>query len=185
MERRQCFDAGFSVLEIMIATAIMALIGSSFVAAYLTGDRLVRQCLSLATVQAEGRLGMEKMERELRMATSASVAAGGDQITFVVDLNGNPSAPNYVTRTLIFSAGDGNEATPADNVLTYDPNTSVAGDEQTVMKNIRRMPGYNIFSVNGKVVTIKVRISDVIPTYQSATYSGSNVDISTQVRLRN
>lgn len=176
---------GFSLVEVLVALTLFSLIGASLVAAYLTADRLVRQGLSLAMVQSQGRLGMEKIERSMRMGTSASVSGGGDQITFVVDVNGNPSSPNYVTRTLIFDTGDGSESTASDNVLTYDPDTSVAGDQQTVMKNIRRMPGNNIFSVSGKVVTVKLRVSDVIAAYNSATYSGSNVDISTQVKLRN
>ncbi len=178
-------ENAFSMVEIMVAMTLFAVIGAAFIAVYLTGDRLVRQGLSLANIQAIGRIGMEKMERYLRTATSATVLGGGDQLSFVVDTNGNPYSPNYVTESLVFDTGDGDESSAADNTVTYDPNTAAAGDEVVIMSNVRRLSGNTVFSVSGKVVSIRLMVSDVIPAYASATYSGSDVSLSTDVYMRN
>jgi len=164
---------GFSILEVLIAAAILTLVGTSMVAAYLTGERWVRLGLELANVQSIGRDGTEKILQNMRMAQSASVSGGGDQIQFVVDLAGNPDSPTLVTKSYSFSNG----------AMTYGPGGG--GSTQVIMTNAGRIPGSNIFSVNGKVVTVNVRVSDVIETFRSATYSGTNLDIRFQVTMRN
>ena len=139
---------------------------------------------------------MEKMERYLRMGTSTpTILAGGDQINFTVDTNGNPSSTNLVPRSLTFSTGDGDESTAADNTMTYDPNTAVSGDQVIIMTNVRRSStGNAIFAFgndpvtgqpNTKIITMSLRVSDVIATYSSSTYNGTDQDISTNIYLRN
>ncbi len=185
MSKRIGTAAGFGVLELLITVSLFAFIGAAFIAAYLTADRLVRQGLSQTKIQSFGRIGMEKIERYVRGATSAVILSGGDQVQFVVDTNANPLSQNLVTRSLTFSTGDGDETTANDNTLIYDPNILVAGDEEVVMTNVRKITGSNIFSVSGKMITVNLRTFDVIPAYQEGTYTGSSVEVRTQIYMRN
>ena len=166
---RRKMENAFSVVEVLIAATILGVIGGAVVASTMMANRLVWQGLSLTELQSQARIGMEKIERYLRMAKSATVSSDGAVITFTVDVSGTT-----VTRTLTFSSG----------TLTYDPGQGKS--VETVMTKVELMPGKtSVFDVSGKLITMNLRLSDVVPAFQSATYSGSNLDLSTKVYMRN
>ena len=174
-------NSGFTLVELAIASTILLIVLEAMFSLFWTTENLYEQGKLLSDAQAISRIGMEKLERYLRMGLSATLVSS-DQITFTFDTSANPDSPTLVTRSLYFSSGaDADESTPEDNGLVYDPNTSTTGDEQTIMTNARRMPGNSVFSISGKVVTVKLRIVKRNLTYNVTV----NLDLSTNVRLRN
>jgi len=172
---------GFTLVEMAIASTILLIVLEAMFSLFWTTENLYEQGKLLSDAQAIGRIGMEKLERDLRMGLTATLVSA-DQITYTFDTSANPDSPTLVTRSLYFSTGaDGLESTSADNGLVYDPNTSVTGDEQTIMTNVRRIPGSNVFSVSGKLVTVNIRVVKINSTYNVTV----NLDLTTIVRLRN
>ncbi len=172
---------GFTLIEVMIASAILLIALESLFSVFWSTQLLVDRGTASNDMQAVGRIGMEKLERNLRMGITPTILAGGDQINFTFDTSANPDSPTLVTRSIYFSSTDGIESTADDNYLVYDPNTSYSGDEETIMNNVRRPSGGVIFSVSGKVVTVKVRLEKSLAFYGSS----ETIDVDSTVRMRN
>jgi prepilin-type N-terminal cleavage/methylation domain-containing protein len=66
-------EAGFSVLEMMVAVAIMSILVSFTVQAFLSGSRIVHANLVSSNIASEIRRGMESMTQELRNSSLARI----------------------------------------------------------------------------------------------------------------
>ncbi|MBW1981382.1 MAG: prepilin-type N-terminal cleavage/methylation domain-containing protein [Deltaproteobacteria bacterium] len=90
-------DKGFTVLEILLALAIMALVVSSVYGVFISADRSYRTQDRIADAQQAARIGLHFMVQEIRMAgldplgtASAGVLQAADTtVTFTADFNIN------------------------------------------------------------------------------------------------
>ncbi len=97
-------EAGYSLLEILVALSIFALVSSAFMSVMLSGARSSDTTRDNVRVAEEARLGINRMVRDTREAgwialPSANPAASFPSFTVKVDFNGdgayaNPAGPN-------------------------------------------------------------------------------------------
>jgi prepilin-type N-terminal cleavage/methylation domain-containing protein len=111
-------DAGMTLIELLVAMSIFALLASLALASVISISRANEDTRKLTTVGEETRLGMERLTRELRQASAIKA------VTL-------PQAPNDVTRFTIQVNWDDNPcinaaaADPEQVTYVYDPTTDV------------------------------------------------------------
>src|SRR4051794_421283 len=131
-------EAGFTLVELLVACVLMGVLGTLFVTVLLGADKSANNSKSSQDLNEEARLGLNRMARELRQATSLQTVLNPDgpsyapsnitAVTFSADFNGdgciNGVMPNPVpTPTPTCAANDTNNP----EVLTYcwDPSATV------------------------------------------------------------
>lgn len=88
-------DAGVTLIEVLVAMALFAVVGSVLLGFAVSTSRVTDQTRSMTLVSEETRLAMERFTRELRQASEVlhvampSSAGGGTALTFWTDFNGN------------------------------------------------------------------------------------------------
>jgi prepilin-type N-terminal cleavage/methylation domain-containing protein len=111
-------DAGMTLIELLVAMTIFAVLGSMALASVISISRADDDTRKLTTVGEETRLGMERLTRELRQASAISAVtlpqAANDptQFTIQVNLDDNPC--------ISATAADPEQVT-----YVYDPTTDV------------------------------------------------------------
>lgn len=143
--------SAMSLVEIMIGGAIasMLMVGvvsvTTWVASGLKGSFFQQQA------NQEAKLAIEAINREIRLAAApltvlngaGQPAPQGDKVEF-------SRAGEAAVRAIELLPGpDGDLATPWDNLLIFDPDTAVAGDEMTIARMIGRVDAAGIFQYAG------------------------------------
>ncbi|PVG81539.1 hypothetical protein DDE18_16130 [Nocardioides gansuensis] len=88
-------DAGVTLIEVLVAMALFAVVGSVLLGFAVSTSRVTDQTRSMTLVSEETRLAMERFTRELRQASEVLHVAlppatgGGTALTFWTDFNGN------------------------------------------------------------------------------------------------
>lgn len=127
--RRTRDDAGFSLVELLVAVGLFGVVGSLLLGFALSTARVTDDTRAMTTVSEETRLAMERLTRELRQASEILhvqlPATTGDTtaLTFWTDFNGNgaqdldatdPEVLTYrwnpTTRRLTLTANDASGA---------------------------------------------------------------------------
>lgn len=78
-------DRGFTLLEVLLAISLLALVVSLTVGIFVSGSNSQRKIIELFAAQREGGYLMETISRELRMATAINASQANNQdsdITF-------------------------------------------------------------------------------------------------------
>jgi len=90
---------------------------------------------------------------------SISVAADGSSIDFSVDTNSVYTADTAddIQMSIYYDNGDGDDATYEDNAVMFDPDTSMAGDEFVVGRNVSDLNFEDDAATN--MVTIDVELT--------------------------
>jgi len=164
-------EKGFSLVELMVATAIMLVIFGVIASTYLISQRLWRGGFTQITFQSTGRAALEKMARNLRSAIGAAVLDSGNKIRFVTDPNRTYSnASDDITCEYYISGTN----------IMYDPNTAVSGNEVTLLRNVTKESTTPFFQTSGNlaVITFKVYKND-------ALYGVHWLSMTTSVEMRN
>ncbi len=136
--RRRRDDAGFTLVEMLVAVVLLAVIGTVFMSVMLAAKDSATATRSVQDLNEEARLGLNRMARELRQATVLTSVLNPDgpsynvnnitAVTFSADFNGDgcingvmPSPAPTPTPTC-----GANDATNPE-VLTYcwDPASAV------------------------------------------------------------
>lgn len=89
-------DQGMTLIEVLVAMGLFALLGSLLLGAVLSTSRVTESTRDRTSVNEEARLAMERMTRELRQANSidsvtipATPGGGLTSFTFWTDFDGN------------------------------------------------------------------------------------------------
>ena len=148
-------EKGFTLVELMVTMGIMLVIFGVIASTYLITQRLWRGGFTQITFQSTGRAALEKIARNLRSATGATVLNNGDKIRFVTDPNRTyNSAADDITCEYYVSGTN----------IIYDPNVNILGNESTILRNVYKESNIQFFQVSKKlaVVTFKVYKNDVL-----------------------
>jgi hypothetical protein len=124
-----------TLVEVLFASAIGVTVSVGLISLIVLGSRLHKSISYQEVSLGQTAPLVEKLNREIRMAATRPVPPR------VIDASGKPAlkgnrvefsqkgeAPG--TRAIELVSGDGSFATIEDNQLVYDPDTSVAGDEE-------------------------------------------------------
>lgn len=109
-------DAGFTLVELLVAMALFSVLGGILLGIGLSTGRMADQTRQLAAVGDESRLGMERMTRELR--ESAKIAAASFPSTATDPTSFKLWADFNLDGCINPSAADPEELT-----YTWDPTT--------------------------------------------------------------
>ena len=160
--------SAFTLPEVLIASALSVLILTGTVAFMSFAGKSLSGAATQTFLNAEAGSGMEFILGRVRLATSISTDASQNTLTlgfddnFNTDANGDGKPYNDVDHReqFQFRNGDGNDATIADNVLVYIPNTT-STNSQTLLRSVRKLPNTPIFTLtNLSTVIINLGVAD-------------------------
>jgi len=167
MKKHVCRYNGFSLIELMIAILIMALVVVGTLYVYLMSLSAWKEGSTQITLQRKASTVMEKMVRGIdgqngiRESSSVSITASGDNIEYISGVYGQEGEE----RSFYLSGTD----------IMYDPDTTTPDDEYAVAENVSDL----IFSASGDIVNIDLNMSC------EAGSKNMTVNIFTVVELRN
>jgi len=164
-------EKGFTLTELMVAAGIMLIILGVVASAQLISQRLWKAGFTQITFQSTGRIALDKITKNLRSATGATIFDNGDRIRFVTDPNRTyGSASDDVTCEYYISGTN----------IMYDPNIAVSGNEITLLRNVSKESNISFFQISGNlaVITFKVYRND-------ALYGAHWSCMTTSVSMRN
>jgi len=158
---------GFTVVEVLIAVVIMALVITGAISIYMMSITAWREGSTQIALQRTASIAMEKMVRGIDGRNGIREAS-------------SVTRPNDTT--IKFTSGiDAQERSfyLSGSEIIYDPDTSTTDDEFPIVENIRTTPSGLTFVVSGAVVTINLGMQGMV--------RGKAIDInlSTSVKLRN
>jgi prepilin-type N-terminal cleavage/methylation domain-containing protein len=155
---------GFSLIELLITITIMLFVLAGILALYLMSITTWHRGSTQIGLQRQASIVMERMVRGvdgrngIREATSVSGLAVAGTIQYTSGIDG-------IQRSFSLTGTD----------ITYDPDTSVAGNEYAVASDITALT----FTQNASLITINMAMQDQVQG------QAVDVDLSTTVRLRN
>jgi len=164
-------EKGFTLIELMVSMSIMLIIFGVVTSTYLITQRLWRGGFTQIALQSTGRVALDKITRNLRPATAATIVDNGDKIRFVTDPNRTYSnASDDITCEYYISGTN----------IMYDPNTVISSDEVVLLRNVSKESAIPFFQVSGNlaVITFKVYKNDAV----YGTYWSS---LTTSINMRN
>ena len=155
----------------MVTMGIMLVIFGVIASTYLITQRLWRGGFTQITFQSTGRAVLEKIARNLRSATGATVLNNGDKIRFVTDPNRTyNSAADDITCEYYISGTD----------IMYDPNIAVSSNEVTLLRNVTKESTTPFFQISGNLAIITFRVYK-----NDALYGIHWLSMTTSVEMRN
>jgi prepilin-type N-terminal cleavage/methylation domain-containing protein len=154
-------DAGFTLVELMVATMVMAIIATAILSVLYRSFKDTSIVTNRAQQQNDGRLALERMTKDIREAQSLNIQTPNEiQVTLV---NGDTHDWSLVGTTIQYSL---NGAAPQ-TVVTDIQNTAVGDD-------------LFAYAMSNSSVTNTVTI-----TIQIGTKPSSVIPLNTVVMMRN
>jgi prepilin-type N-terminal cleavage/methylation domain-containing protein len=153
-------DAGFTLIELMVALAIGLIVMLSVYALIDVGSKTSDRVTDRTDASQRGRIGMEQMVRSLRAQTCYGaigpvIAASDDSVTFYADNGG--AAPDR--RQLEYTPSDGAITERVWRGVGVPPN--VTWPDPPIVRNItiglERLPGVSFFRYYGWTTAGAVR----------------------------
>ncbi|MDP2912222.1 MAG: prepilin-type N-terminal cleavage/methylation domain-containing protein [Candidatus Omnitrophota bacterium] len=162
---------GFTLTELMVASGIMLIILGVVASSQLISQRLWKAGFTQITFQSTGRIALDKIAKNLRSATGAVIFDNGDRIRFTTDPNRTyNNASDDVTCEYYISGTN----------IMYDPNTSVSGNEVTLLRNVSKESNIPFFQVSGNLAVIAFKVYG-----NDALYGAHWSSMTTSVSMRN
>ena len=164
-------EKGFTLTELMVASGIMLIILGVAASAQLISQRLWKAGFTQITFQSTGRIALDKIAKNLRSATGATIFDNGDRIRFITDPNRTYNNTSDDVTCEYYIAGTD---------IIYDPNTAVSGNEITLLRNVSKESNIPFFQISGSlaVITFKMYRND-------ALYGAHWSSMTTSVSMRN
>lgn len=156
---------GTTILEMLIGSFVMLLVISGMLMLYISTMTIWKEESARIALQRKANLTMEKMVRGAD-GTSGIIGAQNAAADGLTTLNYTSNNP--VQERSLYLDGD---------QLTYDPDTTVTGNEIIIATNVTA-DGVS-FIVSGDMVTINLKLED------SVGNTNIKVDLRTKVKLRN
>jgi type II secretory pathway pseudopilin PulG len=130
-------DAGFTLVELLVAATVSMVIGGMLLSFIMTTTRSARATTAQHDMNEEARNALNRVARELRQASEITYAINPDgpaysatgltAITFRADFNGDGCIGNSPT-----CAGTNNASNPEEVTYCYDPQETNAADRQSL-----------------------------------------------------
>ncbi|MFC1452837.1 prepilin-type N-terminal cleavage/methylation domain-containing protein [Verrucomicrobiota bacterium] len=159
---------GFTLVEVMIATALMTIALVAVFVVFAFASRLARAGLYQVQFTGEGRIAQQKITRLIEEAKAIAVSSNGINL-IAIDLG--------VSR-IYFDDGDGNEATVDDNKIFHDPDLSTTSDTERVLCTfVSPMLGHPLFAMsttNAGAAAVRFHVGDGT-NVQDAVFSRTGI----------
>ncbi len=160
---------GFTLTEVMVASAIGAMIGLGAMSLTIYGGRSGRAIRSQQSLAQQAQIAVEGLHRVVRPATlplrilndAQETAAWGPR----VELAWGDEPLGLRTLTL---EQDGDPGDPWTSRLVYDPDTTQAGDEQVLARGVSSLEPAGPFSYQGQTLLVRLRLGDRLDPEQAA-----------------
>jgi prepilin-type N-terminal cleavage/methylation domain-containing protein len=175
---------GFTLVEVIIALGISVTAVAAITTSLIYTSRVVQSNLSQLHAGEASRRFYDHIAEHTRSAVHIAVASNGLSVT-ITQSNGRVESYSYAD-------ADSNPSTVNNNRIVFDPNTSVGGDQETLVGSIT--PGSQgwIFQPNTPrpLLNIAFRIGDPVsdPFGPSNAFTGpgvQGVDVTSQLTPRN
>ena len=152
-------EEGFSLVEVLVAIGVFAVISATFYSALFSGVRGSGTARSTVRVSEEARLGFNRMVRDTREAASfVSVSADSYRIQTDFDRDDSFESPN--------ENGDYEDLT-----FTYDDasdeirmTTPTLPDGEVLMEGVNRIPGRDVFTFASNLLEYDAAPGDGVTT---------------------
>jgi type II secretory pathway pseudopilin PulG len=184
-------SSGFTLTEVMVATALFTLVAISVLAAFKASVRWQRAGTSQAQFMANARVASDNILSLIEQGKTFSVPANSNCVKIFF--------PDMSCAMIYFDTGNGNFNVSSidsveDNTLKYDPGTGNTGDIYTLCTYVRPVDGdkwSNIFQmVQGSPDSLAIRFhvgdgTNVLDKSFSRTgegYQGTEVRMSATPR---
>jgi prepilin-type N-terminal cleavage/methylation domain-containing protein len=200
-------DAGFTMVELLVAIVLTAILGGVVLTVLLGVNRSVTTTDAQQNLNEEARLALNRIARELRQATALTTPPGFSAASAITAVN-NPDGASYSSSaitTVTFTAdfnGDGcidgyhgyNQTGSTSGCSAYNPNDpetlTYCWDPSSSVRELFLIPGvYNgsTCQTNNSVAILAGRVSSFKLSYRSTQYlADANGDgITTWTELDN
>lgn len=198
---------GFTLMEIIIVSALLVVITGGLLTAFITGQTSYFAADASIQVQEEARKAFDSMVRELREAAGGQIqvsndAKGNSQLDFQVALGYNQTQGGCTAdNTVCIGARDKTgalhsgwfiryritvtaERTSLERVVLDNNKNAVAGETARVLANRINAAGTRfVWDPNNRIVTINLQ-SRITNSFLPSGSMGSG-PLTTQVKLRN
>ncbi len=161
------YQKGFTIIELVIVTAIMGLVIGGVIAIYIMGTTAWKEGSVQVALQRGGSIAVEKMIRGVDGTNGIREASSVELYTSdtVYNVIRYTSGIDSQERSFYLSSGE----------IMYDPNTSISDDEFSIAENVTGLT----FAVSDSLVTIDLNLEGQVIDRTI------KVDLSTEVKLRN
>ncbi|MCL5271533.1 MAG: prepilin-type N-terminal cleavage/methylation domain-containing protein [bacterium] len=160
MTGRGCRRRGLTLTEMMIASAVSAMVAIGLASLTTTATRMARAIYYQQLALREGKAAMEFINQEIRQATTplrvldaaGNTAVQGNAVVF------SRAGESAGKREIQLVSTDGDLMTPWDNSLVLDPDTGAAGDEIALARWLTPLDAAGAFSYQGATTALEVRL---------------------------
>ena len=152
-------EGGFSLIEVLVAIGLFAVISVTFYSALFSGVRGSGTTRAVVRVSEEARLGFNRMVRDTREAASlVAVASDSYRIQTDFDLDGSFESPNqdgdYEDLTFTFD----------DEAREIRMSTPTLADGEVLMEGVEPIPGRDVFSFGSNLLEYDAAPGDGVTT---------------------
>lgn len=160
---------GFTIIELMIASAIMLLVLGGVITVYIVSNTFIQAGIAEVSIQKDAQVIGEKIIRWVRSGSNAEIFGSGDSIQIETKIAINPSQ----TVTSAISYIDGHDE------IYYDSNISDGVPSSLILDGVYKLTGRNIFSKTGNIINVNFGI-------ESDYLHGriQPVEVSLRIRMR-
>lgn len=146
-------ESGFTLVELIIATAVTTVLMAAIVNLFVSGMRASADASSRLTSQSGVRLALDRLEFEARCASTATLAGGGADVTLVL-----PSACSHANGTYTWCVSGG-------SLIRYT-SSSCTGTKQIFVTSVTTPKPFSCLSTVNQYPRLQVAIT-VNPVSQS------------------
>lgn len=193
-------QAGFTLVEVLVAFALFSVLSISFYAVVFGAVRGSGTSRSVAKISQEARLGLNRMVRDTREAER------------IVDLDISGATASYTIRVDFNRDGDTSDSGETEEFVFSQSAREITLNGDVLVRGVRQIPGTDIFSfssnlleydngaapgtVAGDGVATMAEVAaaeggDVFPYLTNVTFAlrvfeeGRSTDFRTEAQLRN
>lgn len=171
---------GYTIVEVLMATALIGIILSSVLSAFILTQRFVVSGSQRIDLQNEARSFLGRASILGKEANNISVLDSGNKIRIRIDentpLTTNDTADDTITE-IYFDNGDGSDTTIEDNTLKDQSDTVIA-------REVSKIGAAPVFTKTNTGVPLEISFR-INRTTEIESRQEQGIDIVTKITLRN